>query len=1665
MQLERLFQDFLKFFRKFLKTEKTAFPKAGFLPQKGRKPANKRKFPVFSQAVTPVPIPPKVRGKANLKKDSGEIIGLRLPEKPLPETGFFQKKAKTRLTSLNPTIGRRTLARTEQPGLGLLVSAPTLAVSPRNRATPGTTSSLDDTKLPPSAKNVDSPQRPTVIRKKVVGKILIPAAAGVMSRVLGPRGDHVKSIALRHGAKLRIRGIGSGHLEGRTRTECQAPLHMCISCPSQQDFDKAFQDCKKLIERVTKDTTQPIVKSEIRKLRLAVVNEGKLSESASFFLSSWAKDNLVSACLVSEGALPGRTLATEGGYCWAAPLVQRKGGAALLFSPEAVAWERKVKLSQCPQRGWAIAAWSTPSGTGVVSVYINPIVIQDPEIRDIFLDKLSIVIGPFPRCIIAGDFNSATNTASRRSIDRWSADNGFRLINKGVLSHFFQEGHPGSDLDLIFARGVNVSLLENTEPFAKGHIRQLFELEERPSKPRIRELQPNWKKLACPNTQKQFKESVKSALETLPSLDEALAHTATAMLDVNSSSGNCSRPLPGDVRRVVRRLRQNARKVPRGSKEHREISQAIGNTIRRHRRENWRVTLKKLASSKVVEADTWKLLKHLQKTTPTANMVGIPDEEIQETYSSIYQSNTVRRSDWNSAPSLHEIASGGQYDKLDQAFTTEEVIATLKSLPNRKAAGLDGIPHEAYKTLVNDVDLIERIRHDANEYFFGQTIPELKARLVVIPKKGAPESASQMRPLMMLPTSRKILEKLIANRLNCLADERGWDGMCPLQSGFRRGLSLERQLVFVQVAILDARSKNTSLRAVALDLVKAFDRVPKQFAAHCAAGYLKPLCPRLADLVVRLTLAPMSAEVGDTSFEVATGVAQGGILSPWLFIMVMNDLALRLSGGGYEVDGTNLGTPLLADDILLLDPNSDSSETRCQLTQEWVEEWGGEINSQKTQWIDINTKASPTPFDTQSSTICRGRTIDYLGVIITTTGIKPKINADEFLKTWKAIRSTMSVRGLSPGASLQVLRTLAYGRVSHGVVVTLPCAAELTNNWLRAARQILCTYEQVHRWEVQRELGLLYHPIAWLCWSIIQFYGTVLSTKRDPVLKRVLLETVASPNHQLRQKIEQALLPSGITWDELVSTPVVDLKRKADARIQLWMREQLMEEGKRLNIKCNPISNTGPRKYLFEENGRYGFAFRTHSLGPADLQVGCCYFCGAANGNCGSHILHCEVARTVVPLSKALCELLPDELRDALLLEDSLPKDRLRLSLEYMKRLWKENAERHKRNPGAKLRHNYTHNTQLFKAKSSFEHRALSKINGNRRRSRVSIDKMKDGRMRSAKRCRTSTAATPAPIIYSPVPAAEQPADSDSLVNIRLTLIDDACHDFPPSPSDDPEIIPISQLASTKRQRDTEKPAVSFITTERSNEVAKRVRLDLGVPSDADSIIDAVVLPPYPEPIAQSKPFTSDTPATIQTGPWTMEENIRLAEGVLDIGPARPTELARRVQTRDVTGIKSRVGTLGFKRFLKKFQEGKITATQRSSDPSVPSMPEATHTGKWSRDELSRLAEALRVHGEDAPRELLAKCVRTRTRTQVYDRLKTIDLEANDSGLNYGRWTETEVALLEESINELGTAAQHTEIAAIVCSRTPAQVATKLQELTKTGMLSATGPSAFTIKR
>jgi hypothetical protein len=72
----------------------------------------------------------------------------------------------------------------------------------------------------------------------------------VVRKLLGDHGAHMKAIAENTGAKLRIRGRGSGFKEGPDNTEADEPLMICVSATSSNGFEACINDVESLLRYV-----------------------------------------------------------------------------------------------------------------------------------------------------------------------------------------------------------------------------------------------------------------------------------------------------------------------------------------------------------------------------------------------------------------------------------------------------------------------------------------------------------------------------------------------------------------------------------------------------------------------------------------------------------------------------------------------------------------------------------------------------------------------------------------------------------------------------------------------------------------------------------------------------------------------------------------------------------------------------------------------------------------------------------------------------------------------------------------------------------------------------------------------------------------------------------------------------------------------------------------------------------------------------------------------------------------------------------------------------------------------------------------------------------------------------------------------------------------------
>ncbi|GHJ61437.1 hypothetical protein NOK12_39550 [Nocardioides sp. OK12] len=119
-------------------------------------------------------------------------------------------------------------------------------------------------------------------------------------------------------------------------------------------------------------------------------------------------------------------------------------------------------------------------------------------------------------------------------------------------------------------------------------------------------------------------------------------------------------------------------------------------------------------------------------------------------------------------------------------FTEEELLRAASSMRNKKAPGPDGLPAEIIKVVAQSHP--ELLLNMYNTCLRGGIFPApwKKAKLVLISKgKGSVGAASSYRPICMLDTAGKLLEKLIRPRLRAAVKAAG--DLAGRQYGLRSG--------------------------------------------------------------------------------------------------------------------------------------------------------------------------------------------------------------------------------------------------------------------------------------------------------------------------------------------------------------------------------------------------------------------------------------------------------------------------------------------------------------------------------------------------------------------------------------------------------------------------------------------------------------------------------------------------------------------------------------------------------------------------------------------------------------------------------------------------------------------------------------------------------------
>ena len=283
--------------------------------------------------------------------------------------------------------------------------------------------------------------------------------------------------------------------------------------------------------------------------------------------------------------------------------------------------------------------------------------------------------------------------------------------------------------------------------------------------------------------------------------------------------------------------------------------------------------------------------------------------------------------------------------KLEEInFDREEVVRRLRLLDVNKALGPDQMSGWVLKNFAEELSWpIYRV--------FVESLKEgcvpskwKEAQIVAIHKGGCKEVPLNYRPVSLLCILIKVLEGIIRDRWMAFLEEK--EALTTRQFGFRSGRSCITNLLSFYSRVIDiVDRKGGWADCVYLDLKKAFDKVSHNrliYKLERYGGVSGKLLTWMRSYLRGRKMKTIVRGVGSQWADVTSGVPQGSVLAPLMFLIYVNDLP----------DGLVSYINMFADDAKLMrqvrTPEDEQDLQRdLDLLYDWSVKWKMEFNASK----------------------------------------------------------------------------------------------------------------------------------------------------------------------------------------------------------------------------------------------------------------------------------------------------------------------------------------------------------------------------------------------------------------------------------------------------------------------------------------------------------------------------------------------------------------------------------------------------------------------------------------------------------------------------------------------------------------------------------------------
>ena len=232
-------------------------------------------------------------------------------------------------------------------------------------------------------------------------------------------------------------------------------------------------------------------------------------------------------------------------------------------------------------------------------------------------------------------------------------------------------------------------------------------------------------------------------------------------------------------------------------------------------------------------------------------------------------------------------------------------------------------------------------------------LPRLWKDAIVVPlhKGGAKDVLVNYRPVSLTSIGCKLMERIIANYIRREIEKKQW--LTKGQHGFRKGHSCETQLLGLIEEISEVLDRGGEVDGVFVDFEKAFDKVQHSKLMKKVDFLIedKRVVRWVSEFLKQRRQRVRVGEEYSEEADVTSGVPQGSVLGPLLFIIYINDIE----------EGMKSKVRLFADDCIIyreIRSNEDEDKMQGDLGKlgEWIVINELNVNVGKCKWVRFTRK-------------------------------------------------------------------------------------------------------------------------------------------------------------------------------------------------------------------------------------------------------------------------------------------------------------------------------------------------------------------------------------------------------------------------------------------------------------------------------------------------------------------------------------------------------------------------------------------------------------------------------------------------------------------------------------------------------------------------------------